>query len=109
MQFISNITYTSTNLVRHPIDGHVSTYSGRLIPQPPWTIPYNDVTQSLYDQWLIDQGRDEASVIGDDWLILRLNGVDAKTITEDLRHLLSDYLFGQTAPHFEARGRLHKL
>ena len=103
MQFTLAATPTSTNLVRHPIDGHVYTCSGRLIPQPPWIIPGNDVTQSLYDQWLIDQGRDEASVIGDDWLILRLDGVDAELITQDLRDLLSDYLFGQTTPCFEAR------
>lgn len=106
MQLKVNTTYTSTNLVRRPLDGHVYTCSGRLIPQPPWIIPGNDVTPALYDQWLIDQGRDEAVVAGDDWMITRLDGVQAQTITEDLRHLLSDYLFGETAPQFEARGVL---
>jgi hypothetical protein len=109
MQLRSDTTTTLTNLVRRPIDGHVYTCSGRLIPQPPWIIPYNDVTQSLYDQWLIDQARDEAFVIGDDWLILRLVGVNAHTMTEDFSHLLSDYLFGQIEPRFEARGSLHDL
>lgn len=108
MQFTLAATPTSSNLVRHPIDGHFYTCSGRLIPQPPWIIPGNDVTQSLYDQWLIDQGRDEASGIGGDWLILRLDGVDAEMITEDLRGLLSDYLFAQATPHFEARGTAFK-
>lgn len=106
MQLRADATNTATNLVRRPTDGHVFTCSGRLIPQPPWIIPRNDVTQSLYDQWLIDQGRDEASVTGDDWLILRLDGVNSDSMTLDLRHLLSDYLFGQTNPQFEARNAL---
>lgn len=92
-----------TNLVRHPIDGHVYTCSGRLIPQPPWIIPADAITQRWYDQWLIDQARDEASSAGDDWLIWRLEKVNANNITKDLRHLMSDYLFGQTVLRFEAR------
>jgi hypothetical protein len=107
MQFRTDTTTTSTNLVRRPIDGHVYTCSGRLIPQPPWIISHDDVTQSLYEQWLLDQGREEASVIGDDWLIVRLDGMNAHTMTEDVRHLLSDYLFGQIDPRFEARDSLH--
>lgn len=109
MQLRSDTTTTLTNLVRRPIDGHVYTCSCRLIPQPPWIIPDNKTSQFLYDQWLIDQGRDEASVIGDDWLILRLGSVTAHTMTEDVRHLLSDYLFGQITPQFEARGSLDDL
>ena len=106
MQLRSDTIYTSTNLVRRPIDGHVYTCSGRLIPQPPWITSDNDHTQSLYDQWLIDQGREEAYATGDAWLILRLDGVNTNTFSEELRQLLSDYLFGQTAPQFEARGLL---
>lgn len=103
MQLELNINELKTNLVRRPSDGHVRTCSGRLIPQPPWIISGLPVTQRLYDQWLIDQGKDEAADVGDDWLIQRLQDADATAMSDDLRALLSDYLFGVPAPIFEAR------
>lgn len=103
MESILNLTETATNLVRRPIDGQVLTASGRLVPQPPWIIPDDPATAGAYDQWLIDQTRAEAAETGEDWMICRLAGLDAGFMDPALRHLLSDFLFGDPKPEFEAR------
>jgi hypothetical protein len=87
------------------MNGYVMTTSGRLIAQPPWIIADNPGTEAAYDQWLIDQARDEAAELGEDWMICRLAGLDASFMDCALRHLLSDFLFGQPDPEFEARDR----
>lgn len=104
MQSIINLE-AATNLVRRPIDGCVITASGRLVPQPPWIIPDDPATAAAYDQWLIDQTRDEAMEIGEDWMICRLASLDAGFMDAALRQLLSDFLFGDPEPEFEARMR----
>ncbi len=104
MQLESGNRDVKTNLVRRPIDGYVHTCSGRFIPQPPWIVADLPITQYLYDQWLLEQGRDEAADAGDDWLIHRLSDISAQCMSDDLRLLLSDYLFGLPNPQFEARG-----
>lgn len=93
----------TTNLVRRPSDGLVTTTSGRRIPQPPWIIPDQQESVLAYDQWLIDQGREEAAETGDIWMTGRLAGACAAGMSPDLRMLLSDYLFGRHDPEFEAR------
>ena len=40
-------------------------------------------------------------------MLVRLDSLNSQTLTDELRRLLRDYLFGQTAPRFEARGSLH--
>lgn len=104
MQSIIN-PETATNLVRRPVDGCVLTASGRLVPQPPWIIAGDPATSAAYDQWLIDQTRAEAMEIGEDWMLCRLAGLDAEFIDTALRQLMSDYLFGDAEPEFEARMR----
>lgn len=98
-----NINLSVTNLVRRPIDGHVLSASGRLIPQPPWVLPESPLSIAAYDQWLIDQAREEAMDLCEDWLLTRLVGVTADSVDADLRYLLSDFLFGHPNPVFEAR------
>jgi hypothetical protein len=93
----------ATNLVRRPVDGHVTTTSGRNIPQPPWILPGKPETAAAYDQWLIDQSRAEAAESGDQWMTCRLAGVQAAAMDMALRHLLSDFLFGHPDPRFEAQ------
>jgi hypothetical protein len=93
-----------TNLVRRPIEGYVTTASGRRIPQPPWIMPDEPETAIAYDQWLLEQGRSEAAELGDDLMRCRLAGLEAQHVDIALRHLLSDFLFGRHDPEFEARG-----
>jgi hypothetical protein len=81
------------------------TTSGRLISQPPWIIRGDPVSVAAYDQWLIDQARDEAAELGERWMICRLAGLEARFMDQALRHLLSDFLFGRPDPRFEARDR----
>ena len=97
-------TKTSTNLVRRPVDGYVITASGRKIPQPPWIIQFDLESTIAYDGWLIDQSRTEATELRDQWMVCRLAGLNARCMDGELRHLLSDYLFGHPNPKFEAQG-----
>lgn len=93
----------TTNLVIRPVDGHVLTASGNRIPQPPWILPDDPATLAAYDQWLVAQGRNEAQELGDSWMIDRLAETVGAMIDAPQRDLLSDYLFGQAHPVFEAR------
>lgn len=105
MQSVINPDTTATNLVRRPVDGCVITASGRLVPQPPWIIQDDPATAAAYDQWLIIQTRAEAMETGEAWMICRLAGLDAEFMDAALRQLLSDFLFGDPDPAFEARAR----
>ncbi len=93
----------TTNLVIRPVDGHVITVSGTRIPQPPWILPDDPATLAAYDQWLVAQGRYEAQELGDSWMIARLAEAVGATMDAPQRELLSDFLFGQAHPVFEAR------
>ncbi|SNS83470.1 hypothetical protein SAMN06265795_107110 [Noviherbaspirillum humi] len=103
MAAIPDLRENATNLVRRPVDGKVITASGRAIPQPPWIIAEQPATLVTYSQWLIDQGRAEAEDLGEDWMIARLAGISAGTMDDPTRELLSDFLFGDPHPEFEAR------
>jgi hypothetical protein len=96
-------TEIATNLVRRPADGYVMTASGRNVPQPPWIISGDPESAIAYDQWLIEQGRLEAAELDDQWMVCRLNGLEARSMDPALRHLLSDFLFGHANPTFEAQ------
>lgn len=96
-------TEISTNLVRRPVYGYVRTASGRNVPQPPWIISEDPDSTTAYDEWLIEQGRTEAAELDDQWMVCRLNGLEARSMDPALRHLLSDFLFGHSNPKFEAR------
>lgn len=93
----------TTNLVIRPVDGHVMTVSGNRIPQPPWILPDDPATLAVYDQWLVVQGLQEAQELGDSWMIARLAEALGAAIDAPQRELLSDFLFGQAHPVFEAR------
>lgn len=81
----------------------MTTVSGHRVPQPPWILPEDPDTVVAYDQWLIDQAKQEAQALGDEWMICRLADAEARTMDAATRHLLSDFLFGQAQPEFEAR------
>jgi len=100
---IMNAELFVTNLVRRPVDGQVITASGRLIPQPPWVTSDSPVSAAAYDQWLVEQGMKEAIETGESGILTRLMGVVAASVDAQLRHLLSDFLFGHSNPVFEAR------
>jgi hypothetical protein len=104
MDSMMDVKEAATNLVRRPVDGCVITASGRCIPQPPWIIAEEPETAVAYDQWLIDQGREEAIALDENWMICRLAGLDGSLVDAALRHLLCDFLFGHPHPQFEARG-----
>jgi hypothetical protein len=103
MIFMTELSETVTDLVLRPVDGYVTTVNGHCIPQPPWIVHDDPNTVIAYDQWLIDQGRREAQELGDDWMIRRLADAVAEKMEAPTRHLLSDFLFGQPQPKFEAR------
>ena len=98
-----NAEYFVTNLVRRPVDGQVITASGRLIPQPPWVTSDSPVSAAAYDQWLVEQAVKEAIETGENGILTRLMDVAAASVDSELRHLLSDFLFGHSNPVFEAR------
>lgn len=103
MILMTKLSEAVTDLVLRPVDGHVTTVNGHCIPQPPWIVHDDWSTVTAYDQWLIDQGRREAQELGDDWMIQRLADAVAEKMETSTRHLLSDFLFGQPHPRFEAR------
>lgn len=104
MGSMMDVKEVATNLVRRPVDGCVMTTSGRRIPQPPWIIAEEPETALAYDQWLIDQGREEAIALHEHWMVCRLAGLKGSLMDAALRHLLCDFLFGHPHPEFEARG-----
>jgi hypothetical protein len=92
-----------TNLVLRPIDGCVITVSGRRIPQPPWILPNDQASVIAYRNWLIEQARTEAAQSDYDCIHKQLETMTAHQMDETLQQLLSDLLFGQPSPVFEAR------
>ncbi|RZL97115.1 MAG: hypothetical protein EOO88_63035 [Pedobacter sp.] len=92
-----------TNLVLRPIDGCVVTLSGRRIPQPPWILPGDQESAIAYQAWLAEQARAEAAESGYDWILSQLDNLRPDSMDEGTRQLLSDFLFGQLNPVFEAR------
>jgi hypothetical protein len=103
MNLMMDLNSTATNLVLRPVEGCVITVNGHRVPQPPWILPDDPDTVIAYDQWLIDQAKQEAQALGDEWMICRLAGADARMMDAATRHLLSDFLFGKSEPEFEAR------
>jgi hypothetical protein len=93
----------TTNLVIRPCDGYVVTVSGRWIPQPPWIFPDDRASVIAYNDWLIRQARTAAVELEEDCILHRLENMEAQQMDEPLCHLLSDFLFGQSSPVFEAR------
>lgn len=93
----------TTNLVIRPCDGCVVTVSGRSIPQPPWIFPDDQNSALAYNDWLIRQAHAEAIELDYDWILHKIKSMKAQQMDEPLRHLLSDFLFGQANPVFEAR------
>jgi len=94
-----------TNLVLRPVDGCVMTVSGRRIPQPPWILPNDQASVIAYQDWLIEQARTEAAQTDYDCILKQLEDLKAHQLDETLQQLLSDLLFGQPNPVFEARPR----
>lgn len=92
-----------TNLVLRPVDGCVMTVSGRRIPQPPWILPNDQASIIAYQDWLIEQARTEAAESDYDYISKQLENVKADQMDERMQELLSDLLFGQPNPVFEAR------
>ena len=93
----------ASNLVLRPADGVVVTSSGRTIPQPPWIVADDPMSQVWYDRWLIEQGRAEALDLNETLILDRLDGLRAEELDTASRQLLSDFLFGLQEPKFEAR------
>jgi hypothetical protein len=92
-----------TNLVLRPIDGCVMTVSGRRIPQPPWILPNDQASVIAYQNWLIEQARIEAADSNYDCILKQVENMTAHKMDETFQQLLSDLLFGQPNPVFEAR------
>lgn len=92
----------ATNCVHRAVDGRVTTASGRRIPQPPGICADDPGSAAAYDAWLIEQGRIEAAELDDAWMVGRLAHLEPCTGSA-LRHLLSDFLFGQPDPAFDVR------
>jgi hypothetical protein len=89
-----------SNQVRSGKDGFILTCSGRTIPMPPYADFQNDCELTPYDQWLVCQAQQEAEVTRDEVMLSRLISIDPCALTEELRGLLHDYLFGEMAPCF---------
>ena len=94
---------TFTNLVLRPIDGCVTTVSGRRIPQPPRILINDQASVIAYQDWLIEQARREAAESDYECIFTQLENMKANQMDETLQQLLSDLLFGQPYPVFEAR------
>lgn len=89
-----------SNQVRNGKNGLILTCSGRAIPTPPYADIAKQCELTFYDQWLVCQAQQEAEVNHDEVMLLRLVGVDACALTEEVRGLLHDYLFGEMTPCF---------